>query len=383
MTATDGAPAGAGTSRGGRRLGVGIGLLAVAIIVVLVALAGGSSSTSGAADDPGSTSPDGAKGLALLIAQLGGKVDTSGALPEPGRGVALVLDDRLSAADRARVGAWVRSGGTLVIADPTSDLSGVSPAEGPTPDSRVTGSGATPPGCDAPWAAGVDEVDLSGEPLLATPPDAVHTCFGQGGAHFAVERRVGQGSVVALASPDLWTNQHLGELANSVLAANLLVPGGGARVAWLTGPVGGGRQGLLQAVPDRVDELIIGGLVAVLVLATWRARRLGRPVAEEVPVVIPGSELVEATGRLLARNGQRDRAGELLRSGAVRDLATSLAVPAEDDRAPLVHRLAQVTGRDATELTALLDGPTPADDASLVALADAIDQLRQEVARAR
>jgi hypothetical protein len=276
--------------------------------------------------------------------------------------VALVLVDHLTSAGRDRLGSWVQAGGTLVIADPTSDLSGAAPAEGATPDSTVGGSGPTAPDCSAPWVAGVDEIDLPATALLAEPPGAVDACFGGDGAWFAVERRVGAGTVVSLAAPDLWTNQHLGRAANSVLAADLLARGPGVRVAWLTGTVGGGRQTLLDVVPDRVDELLIGGLVAVGVLALWRARRLGRPVDEEVPVVIPGSELVGATGRLLARNGQRGRAAELLRRGLASDADA---------------------GRGGADVAATLDGPAPGDDGALLALAGEIERLRQELARDR
>ena len=349
---------------------------------MVVALAG-SRSNGGSADDPASTSPQGAKALALLIGRLGGVVDTSGALPAPGRGVALVLVDRLTSPGRAQLAAWVRSGGTLVIADTRSDLSGVSQAEGPTPDSRVGASGPTPPDCSAPWVAGVDEIDLPLTSLVARPPGATRACFGSGDAYFAVERGVGSGSVVSLAAPDLWTNQHLGDGANSVLAADLLVSGTGAKVAWLTGAVGGGRQTLLDAVGDRVDELLIGGLLAVLVLAAWRGRRLGRPVEEEVPVVLPGSELVGATGRLLARNGQRARAADLLRASAERDLAKELALPVGEDRGVLARRLADLIGRDPGDVEATIGGAPPDDDEALLALAGDIQQLRKEVARDR
>jgi hypothetical protein len=373
-------PGAGGRGPARRRLGIGVLFAVAALAVLAAALGGGRAATT--PYDPTSTAPDGARGLALLIGRLGGHLDTSGALPPPGHGVVMVLADHLTTSGRAAVLAWVRDGGTLVVADPTSDLAGVSPAEGPTPDSGVPGSGPTAPSCQAPWVAGVDRIDLPATALLATPPGAVQACFGPPRAHFAVERREGRGAVVALASPDLWTNQHLASLADSVLAADLLVPAGDARTAWLSGEVGGGRQGLLSTLPGRVWELLAGALLAVLVLAAGRARRLGRPVEERLPVVVPGSELVEATGRLLARNGQRARASELLRAGAAEDLAAGLAVPL-DGTAPLIRRLAQVTGRDPGELATLLDGPPPPDDAALVALAEDIDRLRQEVARAR
>src|SRR6266581_6954843 len=62
-------------------------------------------------------------------------------------------------------------------------------------------------------------------------------------------------------------------------------------------------------------------VVAFAVLVLWRARRLGRPVAEAQPVQIPGSELVVAVGNLLQRARGRGQAAGLLTDDLRRTLA--------------------------------------------------------------
>ena len=60
--------------------------------------------------------------------------------------------------------------------------------------------------------------------------------------------------------------------------------------------------------------------MAALLLALWRARRLGRPVAEPVPVELAGSELTAAVGDLMARGHRREAAAAGLRDGVRRAL---------------------------------------------------------------
>ncbi|MDQ2724144.1 MAG: DUF4350 domain-containing protein [Actinomycetota bacterium] len=381
MTAIAGTSPGASVSRGqGGRRGRHVPLLILVIIAGAAIWVSASGSGGGNPLDPASTASGGAKALDLFVGRLGGNVDTSGRLPAANRGVALILVDRLSATSRRGVDAWVRAGGTLVIADPTSDLAGVAPAEGPSPNAGVSSVGALSPDCSAPWVAGVGQIDVGSVALLAAPSGATATCFDEGLGFFAIERTVGEGTVVSLAGPGLWTNGHLGADDNSVLAADLLVPQPGDTVAWLTGPVvGGGRQSLIALLPARVDEMLIGGVIATVVVGAWRSRRLGRPVNEEVPVVIPGSELVGAISRLLARNNQRQHAAELLRDELRHEVIMRMAVSPSMAPEVVAEMVANRTGRDAAAIQATLYGSAPAGDGELVDLARAVEEIRQEV----
>lgn len=375
MTAT-----GTGGSATRRPWGRSVPVLILIVIAGVAIWASTGGSSGGNPLDPASTGSGGAKALDLLLGRLGGVVDTSGQLPAPGHGVAFILADHLSASARRGVDTWVRGGGTLVIADPASDLAGVAPAEGSSPNAGVTAPGPLAASCSAPWVAGVDRIDTVSAGLLAAPPGATAACFDGGGGFFAIERTVGQGTVVALAGPELWTNSQLGADDNSVLAADLLVPQQGDKVAWLTGPVvGGGRQSLIQLLPARVDEMLIGAAIAIVVVGAWRSRRLGRPVHEEVPVVVPGSELVGAVSRLLARNDQRQHAAVLLRDELRHDMVIRMAVTPSMEPEVVAGMVATRTGRDPAAVLATMYGAAPADDGELVELARSVEEIRQEV----
>ncbi|HYA44529.1 MAG TPA: DUF4350 domain-containing protein, partial [Acidimicrobiales bacterium] len=282
---------------------------------------------------PDSTEPGGAKALAILLGRLGVAVDTSGALPVAGEGVALVLDDQLDDATRAQVTAWVRGGGSLVVADPASPLAATVVAQG-GPNQALASSGRLRPACSAPWAQRVGTIDPAGDHLLEIPPGG-YPCFAQSGGAFAVATQEGAGVVVTLGGADPFSNAYLDHDDNALLAANLLAPAGAApageagfgqgtaagvgvadhyMVAWLMAPrVGRGTKTLWSLVSGRLKAFLCTLAAAALAVCVWRARRLGRPVREEPLVPVPGSELVLATGRLLARNNRHEEAAAILR----------------------------------------------------------------------
>lgn len=330
---------------------------------------------------PTSTAPDGAKGLALLLAQLGASVDTSGALPGPGKGVALVLDDQLDPSARARLTGWVRRGGALVVADPSSPLEGASVAQG-LPDQPVTVVGPLVPACPAPWAKGVSRLAAVGDPMLEVPRGAV-ACFPGGpgdGDAFAVARGLGSGVVVALGGPDIWSNANLGDQDNALLAADLLAPAPGGSVAWLTSvPVGGGAQGIWSLVPARVKLCLLGLGLAVVAACGWRGRRLGRPVAEPLVVPLPASDLVVATGRLLARNRQSEQAAALARDELCEQLRGRFGQDAGTGPATVARVAALRTGMSSDEVVNALSGPPPRDEEELLGLLRSLQRIREEV----
>ena len=294
----------------------------------------------------------------------------------------LVLHDQLDAGRRAELAAWVGAGGTLVIADPRSDLAGAAVARGPGPGGLVTAPSPLAPNCDQPAIADARQIDPAGGVMLGPTPDS-QACFTRGAAAYLLIRNVGQGAVVALGGPLIWTNAMLGKLDNSVLAADLLVPRPGVRLTWLNGTLaGGGQRSLTDLIPERVVEALAQLAVAVVLLALWRGRRLGRPVLEPQPVELPGSELVVAVGNLLHQGHKIDRATAILRADLARRLAERAGVSPGAPPQILAQATAARTGLDPATILATLAGPAPADEAGLVALAQAADSIRQEVARA-
>lgn len=130
--------------------------------------------------------------------------------------------------------------------------------------------------------------------------------------------------------------------------------------------------------------LVLQLLVAVLLVAVWRARRLGPVVAEALPVVVRSAETVEGLSRLYRAGRARDRASDALRSGARERLVPLLGLPRSSAQDPsaareIVTAVARRTAYEETYVGAALYGPEPLDDAGLIALTDVLDDLERQV----
>jgi hypothetical protein len=115
-------------------------------------------------------------------------------------------------------------------------------------------------------------------------------------------------------------------------------------------------------------------MVTAVLLAVARARRLGPPVAEPLPVIVPASEAVTGRGRLYERIAAREATLDAIRGAAITRMAHVLnpfgGRPASDDE--LVRQIAQRTATPEYAIRAVLYGPAAADDAGL---ADAVGRL--------
>jgi hypothetical protein len=180
------------------------------------------------------------------------------------------------------------------------------------------------------------------------------------------------------------SNDHLDEEGNAALMLGLL--GRTSTLLWLMPdpdrPAIGTRQvdDPADLLPPWVGSVGLQLFLALLVLALWRARRLGRVVPEPLPVVVPAAETTEGRGRLYRAAGARDTAAESLRSGARERLAMRLGAGSRPSPEVLTALVAARVARPDAEVQGLLYGPQPADDAALVRLADELDSLTQEVA---
>ncbi|HEY8526827.1 MAG TPA: DUF4350 domain-containing protein [Acidimicrobiales bacterium] len=367
----------------------------VGVLIVLVAIGGGRRSTDRPLD-PRSDSELGTSALVALAEDLGADVDVVDGLPDVddqnGPDVFLVFADLLAAEQHDRLQGWVEAGGTLVVTDPSSSFAPDVVGDfrrGELPGDPVDRGG---PGgyCDIPALADLATDRIAprdGGSLFEVPagwrgcvvaPDA-----GVGGddAAYIVTREQGAGDVVVVGGSGLFTNVSLDEGENAPVVAALVVPRAGTRLAVLRpGPVSGeGDESLVDLIAPNVRAALVQLVVAFVLYAVWRARRLGAPVREPQPVAVAGSELVAATGSLLDRSGSPEHAAALLRADLRRFLADRLGVPADSSPDVLAAVAAERAGVDPTRVTWAL-GPTPvADDAELVALALTIDAVRTEV----
>lgn len=344
----------------------------IVLLVVAVIAAGSltaSRRTAGPPLDPGSTAPDGARGVVELLERFGGGVDIVDGVPPPGSDTALLLDDRLSRTEAEGVDAWVRSGGVLVVADAGSLL---------TPRVAGTVLGTISSRCAVPGLGGVGVLEV-GTSRTYTPGATDTGCFPSGGGSFLVAGRRGQGRIVSLGGPDLFTNDLLDEADNAVLAVALLAPTGSTAVAVVRPAApGGGDRGLVDLVGTPVRAALAQLLVAFAVLVAWRARRLGRPIDVVEVVRIDGSELTGAVGRLLAQNRRPGRAAAILRDRARRELSAPLGLPLDASTDQVVSVVADRTRRPPDEVRRAIAG-TVSDDHDLVEVATTLANIREEI----
>lgn len=357
-------------------------LLAVGIL--LIGLVARNGRQSGEPLDPRSTDPLGARGLVLLLERFGADVRIAGGVPPRGA-VAVLLEDRLNEPETDRLEAWVKAGGTLVVADPLSSLApALGRSAGGLFDVGADDEGGIAPACSLEAVAEVGSIDVSGPAGFRVPPRAVG-CFDVPGGSYLVATPMGAGRIVALGGAGPFVNERLDAADNAVLAVALMAPTGeGDRVVFVEPSVpGSGDRSLSELVSPRVKDGIWQLLVAFGVFALWRARRLGRPVLEPQPVQIAGSEIVTAVGNLLQQGRRREAAASMLRSDLRRTMSERLGVPVDAPPATFAAAAAARTGADPATVEAVLAATPPRDDDALVALARSVESLRNEVAHAR
>jgi hypothetical protein len=366
---------------------VAVLLLVLLAGVVLATLGGG-----GARGylDPRAADPSGSLAIASLLRDQGVTVDlvrSTAAVRDaahPGDTLLVTSPDLLvdSQAQAVR-----DSGADLVLAgsrDPERFVPGVT----------FVGVSATenrPPGCALPLAqragsayAGALAYAVDGEAAGVSAGSQVEECYSADGDPSMVHvRRADGSSVTVLGNPDLLTNDRLDEQGNASLALGLL--GARDRLVWYLPTPGdvptSEQKSFYDLVPDAVWWAVVQLIVAVVLLGLWRARRLGPIVPEPLPVVVRSTETVEGRARLYRRSGARDKAAGALRAATLGRLRPVLGLPRASTPEMVTDAIAARSRRSTLEVSALLYGAAPTDDAALVALADDLDDLEREVRR--
>jgi hypothetical protein len=389
-TVGPGTGGGSGARAGARRA---LPWVAVVLGLALVVAVAGRGPEEGNPLDPASAGPLGTKALVEVLRGLGGRVSVSADRPGAGTETALLLSDDLTPERRQGVLDWVGRGGTLVVADPGSGVTEVDPA-GSTRigllDAEIERR------CAVAALGDVGRVAAPGGVVFKVPEGSggpgspggsggggARACFPRNDGAWLLVQPLGEGTVVRLGGASVLVNQELGEADNAILLASLLVPVEGTTVQVLQPPLpGGGTAGLGDLIAPRVRLALWQLVVAFVLLALWRARRLGRPVAEPQPVQLPGAELVVAVGNLLQRAKGRGQAAGLLTDDLRRSLAERLGLPPSTP-ADQVADAAARTAIPRERVLRTLTQTTPGDEAELVALSQAIDTVRREVTRVR
>lgn len=312
-----------GEQMGGGRFWFGL-LLVLVLVLILIAGTGG----DGTPYDPRSYEPNGTRGIVEVVERLGGSVDIESSVPGDSVDTAVVFRDRLSTRDREAVGAWVESGGTLVVADPFS------PFIAREPSLLTQGFELTirPDQCSIDALALAGEVPVENALRFEVQPDD-GSCFGDGVEAFIVTLTVGQGEVVLVGGQELFTNERLDDDDAATVAVNVIAPDPDGIQVGVLAPsvlVDEEPQSVTELISARVQNAVFMAAAAFLLYALYRARRLGAVVDEPLPVPIRSSELVLRSGHLEHRAGDASSSAAVLRGDLLGRLRTSLrlAIPA-------------------------------------------------------
>ncbi|MFI2366793.1 DUF4350 domain-containing protein [Streptomyces sp. NPDC018833] len=352
--------------------------------------------------DPRSADTHGSRAVAELLKDQGVSVrvvtrlDAAVAAAGPDTTLLVTEPDLLTIAQQdALHSATSPSGGrTVLLAASDASVDTLAPGVRTDVPARVA---ARTPQCTFPPARRAGNADVGGERYSTEAPGA-DSCYPSDGlpSLVRVDTTTG-GDTVLLGSPDIFYNDRLDEHGNASLALQLL--GSRPALVWyipsLSDPStdgtaeendGGGEAeeeeiGFLDLIPSGWLWGTLQLAVAALLTAIWRARRLGPLVTERLPVAIRASEATEGRARLYRKVNARDRAAASLRSATRARLATVLGLPPAEAHSPdaLISAVSAQLPDTERDIRDLLFGPAPADDATLVHLADQLDALEREV----
>ncbi|MFG2753862.1 DUF4350 domain-containing protein [Streptomyces xanthophaeus] len=398
MTGPTAPPATTSTALGAAQLwrrARGIVALLVLLLASAVALAALDSGTRHGYLDPRSADPTGSRALAQLLEDRGvtTRVVTTAreaAAASGPRTTLLVTDPELlgDAQRRTVRSAMDLSGGRTVLLAPGSTAlaalaPGVRTEDGWSADDLA-------PGCALPAATSAGRATTGTGLHYSTTRPGATACYPGNGHPTLLVLPTGTtgGDTVVLGSESILLNENLAQEGNASLALQLL--GSHPDLVWYlptlsdTDPDATSAdedKSLFDLVPAGWSWALLQLFAAAVLAALWRARRLGPLVTENLPVVIRASEATEGRARLYRKAGARDRAATVLRAAARERLAALVGVPQSQahDPAALVPAVSSRLPDGSRDTTALLFGPTPSDDAALVALADHLDALEREV----
>ena len=375
MTATGSGPTVRTTARSARGPALGAVALVLSAAVAAAAAATGSSTRL----DPASYAPGGAHAVTALLAEHGvrvHRVEKVGALTADGAGTVFVpVPAALSVRDLRQLATLPV---TLVVVGATgAELAALTPGVRQAPGVEVQDRR---PSCALDIATRAGDAEIGGPTYTVDPAEGAVGCYASAGR--ATLLRLPSRRSTLLGSGNLLTNDRLARRGNAALALGLL--GAGGDVQWLLPRPGASTaatprslNGLLpRAIPLGALQL----LIAAVALALWRARALGRPVTEPLPVVVRAAEAVEGRSRLYRVANARGAAADSLRAGARARLVRRLGLTPDADQSAVVEAVSRRAPAPPAEVAALLYGAAPGDDAALIRLADDLDTLTREVA---
>ncbi|WP_020662394.1 DUF4350 domain-containing protein [Amycolatopsis benzoatilytica] len=359
--------------------------LAILLLIVIVALAvvlSRGPQTSGDLE-PGSYEPHGSHALAHLLEQEGVGITAVHSLAEARSaadgGTLLITQPDLVPANG--IAELRRRVAHLVLVAPGSSALGQA-----APEISLAGAGSVgvlQPDCTVGAAAAAGPVTLGGNHYRSSDVRA-RTCYPDRGASTFVQLADRSGTVTVLGAADALTNDKVATEGNAAFGMRLL--GDHQKLVWYVPSIEdlaahSGKKSFFELIPAgwRYGAFTAG--IAVVLLALWRARRLGPVVREPLPIAVRSAETAEGRARLYRRGGATGHAAETLREAARARLRTRLGLPRDAGPPAIVETVSARTGRAPSAVGAVLYGGPPPDEAALVRLADELDAVEREVER--
>ncbi|GAB3874158.1 DUF4350 domain-containing protein [Kibdelosporangium lantanae] len=339
----------------------------VVIIAIMAALLSGSPGQGRL--EPDSVTPDGSRAVARLLGSYGVDVERVDSV-DTITGDATLLVTQPNWVDPQHLAAITRAAGHTVLVGANSRALGAVTTKASVYGERA--QDVRQPGCPLAAAQAAGNVRMGGLEYTTSGGTACYQ-----GLLVQVEDKV-----TLLGDGTPLTNESLGAEGNAALALRLL--GQHRKLVWYvpalpTGADSGEKKSFFDLVPPGWLYGLVMSAVAVVLLMLWRGRRLGRVVVEPLPVVVRAAETAEGRARLYRRARAVDHAANELRRATVRRLLPMLGLTAEVTGAAVVEQVAERTGRSGAEVQAVLYGPPPVTEQALVQLADALDELTNEV----
>jgi hypothetical protein len=365
-----------------RGVRIPLALLLLIVLTGLVLVLSRGDQTSGQLE-PGSYEPGGSRALAQLLGRQGVDVHPAHTIDEArhqvdGGTLLVTAPDLVPGNGLAELRRRVAH---LVLIAPGPDA-----LRAVLPTVTAGGSGdvrTLEPDCTVGSAVAAGSASLGGARYRTTDPSA-RSCYRDGEDPTFVQFADRTGTVTVLGTSAPLTNERLADEGNAALSMRVL--GDHGRLVWyLPSPADpaleAGQKPFFDLIPAgwRYGALMAG--IAVVLLALWRARRLGPVVREPLPIVVRAAETAEGRARLYRRGGATGHAAETLREAARARLRSRLGLPGDADPASLVETVSTRAGRAPAEIGAVLHGPPPVEEAGLVRLADELDRVEREVER--
>lgn len=358
----------------------------IAIVLLAFGIVAALGSGTAAPGEPFSAenpAPAGSRAVAQVLGDAGVEVvavdsleAARAAVDDPAATSILIADQGYLDAEQLTQAAGLAATAIVLVPQPSEVLPELVPG---LEQGALVDDEELPAACAVPAAQRSGAIRSSGTALAA---DRGTACYpGEDGAGLLQVDRDG-GALTLLGATDVLRNDRVDEAGNAALALGLL--GEQPRLVWYLPSVDDveGAATLGELSPPWVVPFSLLAIGTGIAAAVWRGRRFGPLVVEPLPVTVRAGETTEGRARMYARADAREHALDQLRMGALRRIAALLGLDRAVGFEAVVDRAAQLTGRPSDELRRLLVDEQPAGDARLVEIAQALQQLEQQVEQA-